>query len=64
MRVKKLLDKKGHDVYSVSPDKTVYDALKIMANEELVFELKATNKPGVLRSGNEFTYVIMPVNLQ
>ena len=35
MRVKKLLDKKGHDVYSVSPDTTVYDALKIMAKKEI-----------------------------
>jgi CBS domain-containing protein len=35
MRVKKLLDKKGHDVYSVSPNKTVYDALKLMAEKEI-----------------------------
>ena len=35
MKVKKLLDKKGHDVYSVSPDATVYDALKLMAEKEI-----------------------------
>ena len=35
MRVKKLLDKKGHEVYSVSPDATVYDALKLMAKKEI-----------------------------
>ncbi len=35
MRVKKLLDQKGHEVYSVSPDKTVYDALKLMAEKEI-----------------------------
>ena len=35
MRVKKLLDKKGHEVYSVSPDTTVYDALKLMAKKEI-----------------------------
>ena len=35
MQVKKLLDKKGHDVYSVSPDATVYDALKLMAEREV-----------------------------
>jgi len=35
MRVKKLLDQKGHDVYSVSPDTTVYDALKLMAEKEI-----------------------------
>lgn len=35
MRVKKLLDKKGHDVFCVSPDTTVYDALKLMAEKEI-----------------------------
>ena len=35
MQVKKLLDKKGHDVYSVSPDASVYDALKLMAEKEI-----------------------------
>ena len=35
MRVKKLLDQKGHDVYSVAPDTTVYDALKLMAEKEI-----------------------------
>lgn len=34
MRVKKLLDKKGRDVHSVSPDTTVYEALKVMAEKE------------------------------
>ncbi len=35
MRVKKLLDQKGHEVYSVSPDTSVYDALKLMAEKEI-----------------------------
>ena len=35
MRVKKLLAKKGYDVYSVSPDATVFDALKLMAEKEI-----------------------------
>ena len=35
MIVKELLDKKGHEVYSVAPDATVYDALKIMAEKEI-----------------------------
>ena len=35
MLVKELLDKKGHDVYSVSPDETVFDALKLMAAKEI-----------------------------
>lgn len=35
MRIKKLLDEKGHEVYSTSPDATVYDALKLMAEKEI-----------------------------
>jgi CBS domain-containing protein len=35
MRVKELLDIKGHAVYSVSPDTTVFDALKLMAEKEI-----------------------------
>ena len=35
MKVKELLDQKGHDVYSVSPDATVFDALKLMAEKEI-----------------------------
>lgn len=35
MKVKKLLDEKGHDVCSISPDTAVYDALKLMAEKEI-----------------------------
>jgi len=35
MRVKKLLDSIGHDVNTVSPDATVYDALALMAKKEI-----------------------------
>jgi DNA polymerase-3 subunit beta len=42
----------------------VTDALKVIDGGDVIVELKAANKPGVLRTGNEFTYVVMPVNLQ
>ena len=35
MRVKKLLEKMGHGVYSISPDATVFDALRLMAEKEI-----------------------------
>ena len=35
MRVKKLLDSIGHDVNTVSPGATVYDALALMAKKEI-----------------------------
>jgi len=35
MRISKLLKTKGSQVYTVSPDTTVYDALKLMAEKEI-----------------------------
>ncbi|MEI8195478.1 MAG: DNA polymerase III subunit beta [Phycisphaerae bacterium] len=39
------------------------DALKVAQTEEVTFEMKTPNKPGLLRSGPGFLYVVMPVNL-
>ncbi len=38
------------------------DALRV-CSEKVSFELKETNKPGLLRCGSDFLYVVMPVNL-
>lgn len=40
------------------------DALKVVDESQVHFEFKAGNKPGVLRTGPNFLYVVMPVNLQ
>ncbi len=42
----------------------ITDALSVVDGGKVTVELKAANKPGVLRTGSSFTYVIMPVNLQ
>lgn len=42
----------------------VSEALKVVEDGQVTLELKAPSKPGVLRTGNEFLYVIMPLNLQ
>jgi DNA polymerase-3 subunit beta len=42
----------------------ILDALKVVDAEQVTIEFKAPNKPGVIRSGPDFLYVIMPVNLQ
>jgi DNA polymerase III subunit beta len=39
------------------------DALKVADQESVTFELKTPNKPGLLKSGPGFLYVVMPVNL-
>ena len=42
----------------------ITDALKVITSPEVIMELKAPNKPGLIKSGTEFVYVVMPVNLQ
>jgi DNA polymerase-3 subunit beta len=42
----------------------VLDALKVIGDNQVHLDFKAPNKPGILRAGADFTYVIMPVNLQ
>ncbi len=41
----------------------IIDALKQVDETQVIFELKASNKPGVIKVGSEFLYVIMPVSL-
>jgi CBS domain-containing protein len=33
--VRKLLEEKGHDIWSVHPDETVFDAIQMMANKDV-----------------------------
>ncbi len=42
----------------------ITEALKVINQPEIVMELKDSMKPGLIRSGPDFTYVVMPVNLQ
>ena len=42
----------------------ILDALKVVDSDEIQLDLKASNKPGVIRTGQHFLYVVMPVNLQ
>ncbi len=39
------------------------DALKVVNTDEVSFEMLAPNRPGLLKAGQNFSYVIMPVNL-
>ena len=41
----------------------ILDVLRIAHTDEVTFAFKEPNRPGVLRLGDEFTYVVMPVNL-
>ena len=39
------------------------DALRVVDADEVSFEMTASNKPAVIKSGSDFLYVIMPVDL-
>lgn len=39
------------------------DVLKSMNDDEIIFELNDSNKPGVIRKGTEYTYVVLPMQL-
>jgi DNA polymerase III subunit beta len=40
------------------------EGLKVVDADEVSFELTAANRPGLIKGGPNFVYVIMPVNLQ
>ena len=39
------------------------DVLRVMHEGEFVFAFKDPNRPGVVKVGEDFVYVVMPVNL-
>ena len=41
----------------------VTDVLKVAESEKITLEFKAPNKPGTLKVGGDFLYVVMPVSL-
>jgi len=61
MRVKDLLESKGRDVYSITPDATVYDALKLMAEKEIgaVVVLDGEKMVGILSERDYARKVIL-----
>jgi DNA polymerase-3 subunit beta len=42
----------------------IAEPLKVITDPEVIFELKDASKQGIIKSGSDFTYVVMPVNLQ
>jgi len=41
----------------------VIDVLKVIEAEAFTLQMKSANKPGLIREGNHYTHVIMPVNI-
>jgi len=61
MRVKKLLESKGNEVYTISPDATVYEALQIMAEKEIgaLIVVENDNMVGILSERDYARKVIL-----
>ena len=58
-----LMEYTGEDLEISFNPMFIGEALKAISETDVVIELKASNRPGVLKAGSEFTYVVMPVNL-
>jgi DNA polymerase-3 subunit beta len=54
----------GADVEIGFNPQFLVDALRVVDSDEVTLELTAANRPGLLKAGPNFLYVIMPVNLQ
>ena len=54
----------GDDVEIGFNPQFIAEALRVVPESDIIIELKSTNKPGLLKAGNDFLYVVMPVNLQ
>ena len=39
------------------------DALRVVDTDEICVEMSASVKPAVIRSGSDFLYVVMPVEI-
>lgn len=39
------------------------DVLKSLEDDDIIFEVNDSNKPGVIRRGEEYTYVVLPMQL-
>ena len=54
----------GSDVEIGFNPQFLTEALRVVDSDEITLELTAANRPGLLKGGPNFLYVIMPVNLQ
>lgn len=53
----------GEDIEIGFNPRFITEALKVLDSESVMIEMKAPAKPGVIRAGSDFLYVVMPVNM-
>ena len=58
------IDYTGADEFDIGFNpRYLIDVLKSMTDDEIIFEVDDPNKPGVIRKGTEYTYVVLPMQL-
>ncbi len=58
------VDYSGDDTIEIGFNpRYLIDVLKNLPQEEIVFEVNDSSKPGVIRLGDEYTYVVLPMQL-
>jgi DNA polymerase-3 subunit beta len=53
----------GDDIEIGFNPRFITEALKVLETDSVMIEMKAPAKPGVIRAGSDFLYVVMPVNM-
>jgi len=53
----------GEDIDIAFNPAFLIEALRVVDTEKISFEMNASNKPAMIKAGNDFLYVLMPVDL-
>ena len=61
--VEMLIDYKGEPIEIGFNPQFLVDALRVIKTPELELELGQSDRPGLIKSGSDFLYVLMPINL-
>jgi DNA polymerase-3 subunit beta len=54
----------GDDVEIGFNPQFIAEALRVIPETQVIMELKSSSRPGLIKAGSDFVYVVMPVNLQ
>ena len=57
------IDYKGETMQVGFNPQFLVDALRVIRTPEFQMELGEPDRPGVIKSGSDFLYVLMPINL-
>ena len=58
-----VIDYKGEPIDIGFNPQFLIDALRVMQTKEFEIELSQTDRPGLIKSGADFLYVLMPISL-